>query len=142
MNQASIFLPFFGMMLLTLSVWLYMYFLRLRFIATSHLDPQQADTTRNMLDIVPTGVNLPSENFSNLFELPVLFYAVCVYLYVSGQVNETYLVLGYAFFVFRLIHSVIHCTYNRVVHRFYAYMIASLALWAMIMMAFINLIVL
>jgi len=135
MNQASIFLPFFGMLLLTLSVWLYMYYLRLSFLTRSYIDPQRAATNQQMLNIVPTRVNLPSENFNNLFELPVLFYAVCLYLYVNGQVDATYLVLAYVFFVFRIIHSVIHCTYNRVMHRFYAYTLSSFSLWAMILIA-------
>lgn len=140
MNQASIFIPFIGMMLLTMAVWLYMYTLRLTFLRREKIDPQLASTTRQMLDIVPTRVNLPSENLLNLFELPVLFYALCIYLYVTGQVDATYLVLAYGFFVFRVLHSVIHCTYNRVLHRFYAYSISSLALWVMIVMAFFTLI--
>ena len=32
---------------------------------------------------------------------------------------------------FRAIHSLVHCTYNRVMHRFSAYLVAALALWAM-----------
>lgn len=140
MNQASIFTPFLGMMLLTLAVWLYMYYLRLSFLTREKIDPQRASTTREMLDIVPNRVNLPSENLINLFELPVLFYALCIYLYVTGQVTETYLVLAYVFFVFRAIHSAIHCTYNRVMHRFYAYSISSITLWIMIIMAIFNII--
>ena len=95
MNQASIFIPFIGMMLLTMAVWLYMYTLRLTFLRREKIDPQLASTTRQMLDIVPTRVNLPSENLINLFELPVLFYALCIYLYVTGQVDATYLCLLY-----------------------------------------------
>ena len=138
MNQAAIFIPFSGMLLLTMVVWLYMYYLRLSYLARAGVDPQQASTNQQLLAILPTRVNLPSENLSNLFELPVLFYAVCLYLYVTGQVDPTYLVLGYGFFVFRLLHSVIHCTYNRVLHRFYAYSIASVALWAMIILAVLD----
>lgn len=138
MNQAAIFIPFTGMLLLTMAVWFYMYYRRLTFLARSGLDPQQAATNQQLLEILPTRVNLPAENLTNLFELPVLFYAVCLYLYVTGQVDPTYLVLGYGFFVFRLLHSVIHCSYNRVLHRFYAYSLASLALWSMIILAMID----
>ncbi|MDR9437813.1 MAG: MAPEG family protein [Thiohalophilus sp.] len=138
MNQAAIFIPFSGMLLLTMVVWLYMYYRRLSYLARAGVDPQQASTSQQLLAILPTRINLPSENLTNLFELPVLFYVVCLYLYVTGQVDPTYLVLGYAFFVFRLLHSVIHCTYNRVLHRFYAYSFASLALWAMIILAVID----
>jgi len=33
--------------------------------------------------------------------------------------------------VFRVLHSLIHCTYNKIVHRFNAYLASSLVLWAM-----------
>ncbi|MDY6980043.1 MAG: MAPEG family protein [Pseudomonadota bacterium] len=138
MNQAAIFIPFSGMLLLTMVVWFYMYYLRLSYLARAGVDPQQASTSQQLLAILPPRINLPSENLTNLFELPVLFYVVCLYLYVTGQVDPTYLVLGYGFFVFRLLHSVIHCTYNRVLHRFYTYSIASLALWAMVILAVID----
>lgn len=138
MNQADIFIPFMGMLLLTMLVWFYMYYRRLVFLTREKVDPQQAATAQQLLNIVPTRVNLPSENLINLFELPVLFYALCLYLYVTAQVDVTYLVLAYVFFVFRVLHSVVHCTYNRVMHRFYAYSIASFALWIMILMAVFN----
>ncbi|MFO8023740.1 MAPEG family protein [Thiohalophilus sp.] len=63
------------------------------------------------------------------------FVSVCM---SPDRLIRPYLVLGYAFFVFRLLHSVIHCTYNRVLHRFYSYSVASLALWAMIILAMID----
>lgn len=136
MNQGSIFIPFFGMMLLTMAVWVYMYYLRLSFFKREQIAPQSVSTTQKVLATVPEKINLPSENLINLFELPVLFYATCIYLYVSGRVDATYLVLAYCFLAFRVLHSVIHCTYNRVMHRFYLYSLSSLSLWAMIVMAF------
>lgn len=142
MDQASIFIPFVGMMLLTAAVWFYMYYLRLRFLVSEKIDPQQAATTQQMLEIVPYRVNLPSENLINLFELPVLFYALCIYLYITGQVSPAYLVLAYCFFAFRVMHSVIHCTYNRVTHRFYTYALSAFVLWAMVLMASVDLIAL
>lgn len=140
MDQAGIFIPFFGMLLLTAAVWFYMYYLRMQFLVQEKVDPEQVATTQQMLAIVPYRVNLPSENLINLFELPVLFYALCIYLYITGQVSPTYLVLAYCFFAFRVLHSVIHCTYNRVKHRFYTYAISAMALWVMVIMASVDLI--
>ena len=125
-------------MLLTILVWTYMYYLRLSFFKREKVDPQSLATTREVIDIVPTKVNTPSENLINLFELPVLFYAACIYLYVTQQVDGTYLILAYCFLAFRVVHSVIHCTYNRVMHRFYFYVLSSFALWAFIIRAFIG----
>lgn len=138
MNQGSIFIPFFGLMLLTIVVWTYMYYLRLSFIKRKQVDPQSLATTREVIDVIPANVNTPSENLINLFELPILFYAVCIYLYVTNQLDTAHLVLAYFFLVFRIVHSVIHCTYNKVMHRFYFYLLSSITLWALIILAFMG----
>lgn len=138
MNQETIFIPFFGMMLLTIVVWIYMYYLRLSYFVRNNVDPQTVSTTSQLVKRVPDTVNSPSENLINLFELPVLFYSACVYLYITRQVDEVFLVLAYCFLVFRIGHSIIHCTYNNVLHRFYVYLLSSLALWAFIIRAFIS----
>ena len=137
MNQESIFIPFFGLMLLTILVWIYMYYLRLSYMVFNKVDPQSLAATRQATELIPAKVNQPSENLINLFELPVLFYATCIYLYVTQQADTTSLVLGYCFLIFRVLHSVIHCTYNKVTHRFYVYVLSAITLWLFIIRAFI-----
>ena len=138
MNQQAIFGPFFGLMILTIVVWIYMYYLRLSFIARNKIDPQSLATSEEVVGLIPANINTPSENLINLFELPVLFYATCLYLYVTLQVDISNLVLAYAFLVLRIGHSVIHCTYNKVMHRFYLYILSSMILWVFIILAFIG----
>jgi len=139
MNQESIFIPFLGLMLLTLVVWLHMYYQRLSFLRRRNIDPQSVATNREILDTgIPARVSTPSENLVNLFELPVLFYAACLYLYVTRQVDATYLALAYGYLGLRIVHSVIHCTYNKVVHRFFVYIASSLILWGLVIRAFIG----
>ena len=137
MKQEIIFIPFFSMMLLTIVVWIYMFVLRISFFKRQNVDPQSISTTHQLLDIIPDKINTPSDNLNNLFELPVLFYAVCIYLYVTSHVDTINLGLAYGFLIFRIGHSVIHCTYNTVMHRFYFYMLSSLFLWALIIHAFL-----
>lgn len=131
-NQAAIFIPFFGMMLLTLLVWLYMYYRRLHYLLGSNIDPQRVATPSRAAQVIPERVNYPSDNLKNLFELPVLFYAVCLYLYVTAQVDPFYLACAWIFLTLRVVHSAIQCTINLVPARFAAYMLAALALWIMI----------
>lgn len=138
MNQESIFLPFFGMMLLSMSVWIYMYYRRLSYIARQRIDPQSLATSSEVSGLIPARISTPSENLINLFELPVMFYAVCLYLYMTHLVDTGYLVLAYCFLAFRVAHSVIHCTYNKVTHRFYVYMLAAISLWVLVIRAFVD----
>jgi hypothetical protein len=133
MPGAEILKPFFGMMLLTLAVWLYMYVRRLRYIFSEGVDAQAISTPERLARRIPEEINNASNNLKNLFELPVLFYAVCLYLLVSGTANSTDVGLAWAFLCFRIVHSAIQCMLNRVHLRSGAYLLASLALWALVL---------
>jgi hypothetical protein len=65
-----------------------------------------------------------ADNFNNLFELPIIFYVVMLFLMVKNQSNTISLFLAWGFVISRYIHSYIHCTYNRVMHRFYAFFVS------------------
>ena len=139
MPGQAIFGPFLAMLVLTMLVWIFMYYHRLTFIFKNNVDPQsltagisqQADLPANLVD--------PSNNLKNLFELPVLFYALCLYLFVTGSVDQLYVVCAWIFFVFRALHSVVHCTINIVKLRFGVYAVASVVLWFMIVRALLTL---
>jgi hypothetical protein len=74
-------------------------------------------------------VTNPSDNFKNLFEIPVIFYALATYLLVTGQVDGIYLAAAWVFVGFRVLHSLVHCTVNIVMLRFYLYLASTLAVW-------------
>lgn len=131
MDQAVIFQPFVATMLLTLVVWLYMYGRRLTFIFSSGLDPKQM-TPSELARRSPPHVSNPSDNLKNLFELPTVFYAVILYLYATHQVDGTYVLAAWGFFVFRVLHSMVHCTFNLIPLRFSLYVISSATLWFMV----------
>ncbi len=72
-----------------------------------------------------------TRNFSNLLEVPVLFYILCV-LVITLQVNSVFLLsLAWCFVGIRIVHSAIHVTYNHPKHRFYAFLASSLVLLTM-----------
>ncbi|HEV7577560.1 MAG TPA: MAPEG family protein [Caldimonas sp.] len=77
---------------------------------------------------VPAAVSIPNRNYMNLLELPMLFYVVCIVLYVSAGASTLAIALAWAFVVLRIVHSVIHLSYNRVVHRLAAFSAANIAL--------------
>jgi hypothetical protein len=134
MDQTTIFHPFLATMLLTLVVWFYMYARRLTFIFSSGLDPKQM-TPSELARLSPTQVSSPSDNLKNLFEVPTVFYAVVLYLYLVHQVDELYVGAAWTFFVFRALHSVVHCTFNFIPLRFFLYVSSSLAVWLMVVRA-------
>ena len=134
MNQDAIFGPFLVMMGLTLVVWLFMFAKRIPFLNSVDIEPNDI-TPAKLAEISPPSVTNPSDNLKNLFELPVLFYALALYLYAVGQVDSVYLIAAWVFVAFRAAHSAVHCTVNAVMLRFGLYAFSAIALWFMLLRA-------
>ena len=135
MPAEAIFGPFLGMLMLTFAVWLLMYIRRIGFIRANKIDAQDLTTPVRRDALIPEPVSYPAYNLQNLFELPVVFYAVCIYLYVLQQVDAVHVYSAWGFFCGRVVHSVIHCTSNIVMLRFAAYALSAIALWFMVVRA-------
>jgi hypothetical protein len=137
MKQSEIFSPFFATVLLTFLVWGYMYIRRINFIRSLKIRPQDL-SPRRLAEISPPSVSNPSDNLKNLFEIPVIFYAIALYLFVTEQVDGVYAIAAWIFVIFRVLHSIVHCTFNRVMLRFFLYLFATLAVWFMAIRATIT----
>ena len=125
-------IPLLALVFLTFLVWVYMYVTRLREIKGKSIDPQTLDTRVHGQALL-TNSAAQADNLKNLFELPVLFY-VAVLLTLVLMIQDRLLVqLVWGYVALRYLHSLVHCTYNRVMHRFIAYAASCLVLmiiWA------------
>lgn len=129
MQQRLIFLPALAMVALTIAVWLRLFATRIGEMRRERIHPQ-AVATSSMAAARFTDTRA-ADNLRNLFELPVLFYLALVVAALTSQVNPATLTLAWAFVALRVVHSAIHCSYNKVMHRFRAYLSSGLALWAL-----------
>jgi hypothetical protein len=77
---------------------------------------------------VPGQVSLPNRNYMNLLELPMLFYVVCLILFVTAGTTNLAVAVAWAYVALRIVHSLIHLTYTRVMHRLTAFAISSTVL--------------
>ena len=127
MVQTAIFGPVFAMIVLTFAVWTYMYMRRIPFIQS--LDPQIVLTPAKLAELSPPAVANPSDNLKNLFEIPVIFYTLALYLFATGQVDGVYVGAAWVFAIFRALHSAVHCTVNVILVRFALYLVSTLAVW-------------
>lgn len=87
---------------------------------------------------VPPQVSLPNRNFQNLLEVPVLFYVVGLIGYVTQHVDRLTLTLAWGYVALRMLHSLVHLTYNRILHRFLVFAASNLLLlilWARLVLA-------
>jgi hypothetical protein len=76
-----------------------------------------------------------TRHLANLYEAPVLFYAVVIMAYASGNGQGLMLVLAWCYVGARYLHSLIHLTGNVVLWRFQAFSVSWLvliALWAVL----------
>jgi hypothetical protein len=83
---------------------------------------------------VPQAVSIPNRNYMNLLEAPLLFYVVCLVIYVAGLSSGIALYLAWAYVGLRAVHSAIHLTYNNVIHRLAAFAVSNgilAALWVL-----------
>ncbi|MCC3430510.1 MULTISPECIES: MAPEG family protein [unclassified Microcoleus] len=127
--QNAIFSPFFAMVFVTLVVWVYLYIRRITFLNNTKLAPKELAVPGMLAQISPPEVSNPSDNFKNLFEIPVLFYALVLYLFITNQVDAVYVNAAWIFVGFRALHSIVHCTFNLILLRFYLYLFSTLMVW-------------
>jgi hypothetical protein len=137
-NNGAILEPMLAMMVLTGLVWVVLYARRIPAMQAARRPVQSYTTPETIIEVLPEAINYPAYNLKNLFELPVLFYALCLLLYVTGEVDGVTVAVAWGFVVFRALHSVIHCTVNRVMARFVCYLISSILLWIMLIRAAIE----
>jgi hypothetical protein len=121
-------------MLLTLVVWVYMFARRIPFLISRGVAGTDS-TPAALAQISPPAVANPSDKLKNPFELPVLFYAVVLYLFATSRVDAAYLWAAWIFAAFRALHSAVHCTFNLITLRFWLYLVSALAVWFMIVRA-------
>jgi hypothetical protein len=129
MTQKLIFFPMLVLVALTFAIMLLMAYRRWSAGFAGRLKRGEFKVGESA--DVPVDVRLPGRNFINLFEMPVLFYVLCLALYVTHSVTHALLVLAWIYVALRIVHSLIHVSYNKIMHRFSIYAISSSVLFAM-----------
>jgi len=80
---------------------------------------------------VPSDVSIPNRAYMNLLELPMLFYVICLMLFISASVDKMFLNLAWSYVALRVIHSFIQVTYNNVYHRLIIFSLSNVVVIVM-----------
>ena len=120
-------IPLLVQVFLTFLVWFYLFALRIPEIHRKGINVQDLKDRQAGHLLLPLSA-AASNNLKNLFELPVLFYTAVLLALVLMIQDSLMVVLAWGFVFFRILHSVIHCTYNNVNHRFAVYTASCLFL--------------
>jgi hypothetical protein len=131
--QAMTLLPGLAMIALTFIVLGVMFKRRVAQMKRDRIHPQSVATSQqaaaHYTDIAP------ADNFRNLFEMPVLFYFALAVAAITQQNEPLVHGLAWAYVAARIVHSLIQCTYNKVMHRFRAFALSAfilLVLWGVL----------
>ncbi len=133
MEAKIILYPMLAMVLLVFIVAITMLKRRIAGMKAGRISPQKVALSRQIADLLPD--TRASDNFKNLFEVPVLFYAALITIYALKLGTLAYLVLAWVYVLCRYAHSFIQCTFNRVRYRFYAFFLSCVAIatiWTLI----------
>lgn len=88
-------------------------------------------------NILPPEVNWKSHNYTHLLEQPTLFYAVTIFLHLSGGSTDLTRGLAWAYVVLRIVHSLWQARVNRVPVRFAIFGLSTFCLLALSLLAVI-----
>ncbi|MGB7452913.1 MAG: MAPEG family protein, partial [Lysobacterales bacterium] len=108
-------LPLLAQVALTFIVMVNMYRKRVSEMKIKRIHPQRIKTRYKSKALLTDSASA-ADNYSNLFELPALFY-LAILLTLTLMVQDSILVvLAWLFVVSRYLHSFIHVSYNNVMH--------------------------
>ena len=128
-----------ALVLLTFAVGCRMLYCRVREFRGKRLHPQAVATSLQMAARVEDVQ--AADNFRNLFEVPVLFYALVAAAIGTGVVPPWLVIGAWVFVALRVAHSWIQCTYNKVMHRFAVFLagfVMLLAMWATFALSYLT----
>lgn len=136
MNQVAILYPVFVQVLLVYVVALLMFRARRRAIKTTDRETMRALA---MGDFAwPDDAAKCAANYTNQFEIPVLFYAVTAFALIVKGADTIMIALAWVFVLSRLLHAYIHIGSNRVRTRAPVFMVGTLAVLIMWVKLFVH----
>lgn len=121
--------PMFALVLLTFVIGILLGASRFTSVKNKQVDPRYYKLLVG--DTPPENVIKLGRNFSNLLEVPILFYVLCTVMLVLQLNNVFMLTMAWVFVLTRVVHSFIHVTYNHPLHRFAVFLISNIVLLVM-----------
>ena len=126
---AALLVSMLPLVALTFAVLLRVAFVRFRAASSGQVKPR--DFRYGESADVPGELRTPNRILMNLLEMPVLFYVLCIALYVTGKADWAYVYLAWAFVALRFVHAAIYLVYNSILHRFVAFAASNAVLFVM-----------
>jgi hypothetical protein len=119
--KTQMFFPMAALVLVTFINVVVMFLRRVEALKNKQVRFSYFSTYSKNAEGLPEKMVQASRHYSNLFEMPVLFYAGCLVTMVLGVESTLMLALSWLYVLFRGLHMLIHLTSNNIHHRLYAF---------------------
>lgn len=122
--------PVLALIVWSLIMWIWMYATRIPAIQKAGLAPDDAKEP-DAINVLPLSVRQVAYNYNHLMEQPTIFYALVIYTYLAGGQNEINAALAWVYVAFRVVHSLVQATSNKIMVRFSLHVLGTLALFVL-----------
>src|SRR5688572_2494143 len=134
MNYSPILIPVVALVAWSLLMMLWMVVVRLPAMKKAGISLSSAPpgSRGSQLDgVLPDEAQWKSHNYNHLMEQPTLFYAIAITLALMDMGGGLNVWLAWGYVAFRVLHSLVQATVNRLVYRTPLWLLASLCLIAL-----------
>ncbi|WP_151703398.1 MAPEG family protein [Nitrincola alkalilacustris] len=132
MNSSNIFWPVLALVFLTLIMYIVLGARRAKAVKAGKVNRQQAALDNK---VWPEDVIQVSNNITNQFEAPTLFYVLSLVLYTINAAGTVAVTLAWLFVLSRYAHAYVHVSSNNIPMRLGLFLFGYLVLLVMLLMA-------
>ena len=119
-----------AMIVWTFVMWTWMYATRIPAMKKARINPSKMKLKSEM-DVLPNEVKRIADNYNHLHEQPMVFFALVVYLHLTGQTGDLMVGLAWLYVVLRIAHSLIQALWNFIPARFFVFSASTVVLIVM-----------
>ncbi|GGN47823.1 membrane protein [Novosphingobium indicum] len=114
----------------TMVMWFWLYGTRIPAMSAAKVDPEELaeDPSISLDNLLPPQVQWKAHNYNHLHEAPTVFYAVAIVLAIIGQGDGLNAQVGWAYVGFRVAHSLVQATINKLNLRFGLFALSTFCL--------------
>lgn len=121
--------PVLALVIWTCVIWIWMYALRLPAFSKAGIKPDDARHPGTYADKLPAHVRSAADNYNHLHEQPVIFYALMVYIALTGGADGPALIAAWAYVALRIVHSFVQIVIGKVALRFLVFALGTFCLF-------------
>lgn len=127
--------PVIALVLWSFVMWAWLYATRIPAMVRNKVRYDPLRPAAEFSAQLPAQVRWKADNYNHLMEQPTLFYAVALTLALAAPGDALAVTLAWIYVLLRVAHSLVQAIFNRVIPRFAIFMISSVVLLALTVVA-------